>query len=132
MFNAFDLLDLTLPPFDWDKESYAFNRKEKDMKPYSIYNREDSVIIVHNILGIRKEDLTINTKVENHKTYLVIAGETTDEITEKKYSINSRFMVDDSQLNLKNTQCTVKNGLLYIEIKKKEEKKPKEFAFSIQ
>ena len=42
-------------PFDWDKTLYKFNRAEKDMNPYSIVNKKDEVIIVHNILGIDKK-----------------------------------------------------------------------------
>ena len=45
----------------WDKNSYRFNRGEHDMAPYSVYNRKDEVIVVHNVLGINKEDLKIIT-----------------------------------------------------------------------
>ena len=90
LFNFDDLFN----SFDWDKKNYRFNRDEKDMHPYSIINKETEVIIVHNILGINKKDLKVSLTKENGSTYILIEGETKDELTEKKYSINSRFFID--------------------------------------
>ena len=75
-------------PFDWDKDFYRFNRMEKDMNPYSVYNKEGGIVLTHNVLGINKEDLKISTKTENHTSFIVIEGKSKDEITEKEYSIN--------------------------------------------
>ena len=120
-----DIFDLLFPTFDWDKKSYKFNREEKDMHPYSIKNGEKEVLITHNILGIDKQDLKITKESENGTTFILIKGKTKDAITEKEYSVDSRFALDDSQLDLSLIKATVKNGLLYITIptKKKEIKK---------
>ena len=120
MFNE-DLIDLFFNPLDWDKKSYKFNRDEKDMHPYSVNTVKDNTIIVHNVLGINKEDLKLSRKAENKVTYIVIEGKTEDSITGKEYSINSTFAVDDSQLDLTRITSTVKNGLLYIIIPNKVE-----------
>ena len=127
-----DLWDSSFNPFDWDKTLYKFNRAEKDMNPYSIVNKKDEVIIVHNILGIDKKDLKLQVKVENHKRYLIIEGRTKDEITEKEYSISSSFEVDDRNLDMKKAKITVDRGLLFIRIPLKKEKIEEAYTIEIQ
>lgn len=112
-----DIFDLFLnTPFDWDKKSYKFNRDEKDMHPYSIINHEDKSIIVHNIVGINKKDLKIRLEKEAGNAFIVIEGRTKDEITNKVYSVSSRFAIDYTQLDIKKATSTMNNGLLYITI----------------
>lgn len=105
--DIFDILD-------WDRGSYWFNRDEKDMNPYSIFESDGKIIITHNVLGIDKEDLSIKLKKENRQTYIVIEGTTEDKITGKTYSINSRFLVDEKQVDVSQADIQLKNGLLYI------------------
>lgn len=114
MFD-FDFNEL-LDAFDWDKKNYRFNRDEKDMHPYSVKNTKDSSIIIHNVLGINKEDIKLTLLKENGNTYISIEGKSKDEITGKDYSISSRFAIDATQLNLRKITSTMKNGLLYITI----------------
>lgn len=114
MFKDEDLISLLFEPLDWDKKSYRFNRGEKDMNPYSIYNTEKSTTIVHNVLGVDKKDLKLTKKTENGVAYILIEGKTKDAITGKEYSISSRFALDDTQLDLSNISSTMSNGLLYI------------------
>ena len=115
-------------PFDFDRKFYKFNREEKDMHPYSIYHneKEKTVTIVHNMLGINKEDLKLSKKKEDGVTYIVIAGKTTDEVTNKTYSINSRFSVDEKELDLDKVKSSLKNGLLYVTIPYNENKNKEE------
>ena len=121
-----DLFD----PFDFDKKFYNFNREEKDMHPYSILNKEDATILTHNVLGLNKEDIQLSKKKENGIAYIVITGKTTDEITGKTYSINSRFSVDENKVDLSKVSSTMKNGLLYITIPyKKEDKEVEKESF---
>ena len=121
-----DLLD----PFDFDKNFYNFNREEKDMHPYSILNKEDATILTHNVLGLNKKDIQLSKKKENGIAYIVIAGKTTDEVTGKTYSINSRFSVDENKVDLSKVSSTMKNGLLYITIPyKKEDKEAQKESF---
>ena len=111
--------------FDWDRKNYKFNRDEKDMHPYSIKNGDREVLITHNILGIDKKDLKITNESENGTAFILIKGKTKDTITGKEYSVDSRFALDNTQLELSEIKATAKNGLLYITIptKKKEIKK---------
>lgn len=111
-----DLISSFFEPFDWDKDLYRFTREEKDMNPYSIVSEEDKTIIVHNVLGLNKEDLSLTRKSENGVIYLVIEGETIDTITNKKYSVYSRFALDENQLDTAKITSTMQNGLLYISI----------------
>lgn len=131
MFDS-ELIDFLFEPFDWDKKSYKFNREEKDMHPYSIIKNDKETIITHNVLGINKEDLKLTRKNENGDSYIVIEGKTKDELTNKEYSVSSRFALDESQLNLSGIKSSVKNGLLYIVIpNKKDEKLKKEEQIEI-
>ena len=125
MFDLDNIFIDSLFPFDWDKKYYKFNRDEKDMHPYSVKTGEKEVLITHNILGIDKKDLKITNESENGTTFILIKGKTKDTITGKEYSVDSRFALDETQLNLSEIKATAKNGLLYITIptKKKELKK---------
>lgn len=127
-----NLMNLVFNPFDWDRNFYNFNRDEKDMHPYSIVNKDNEIIIIHNVLGINKENLKLSKKIENHNTFIVIEGKTKDNITGKEYSINSRFSIDDSQLNMSKAESTTKNGLLYITIPYSKAKEEEESIIKIQ
>lgn len=118
-----ELINLFFEPFDWDRKGYRFNRKEKDMAPYSIFRNKDSMIIAHNILGIDKKDITLTRKIENGECFICIEGKTIDSITKQEYSINSRFKIDEEKYDLTEIKSTAQNGLLYIEIKNKKPKK---------
>ena len=126
------ILDDIFNPFDWDKDFYSFSRREKDMNPYSIYNKEGGIVLVHNVLGINKEDLKISPKTENHTSFIIIEGKSKDEKTKKEYSINSKFYFDSSKIDLENAKCSMKNGLLYIDIPYKVEPKIEEKTLAIE
>ena len=130
--DIYDMFDF-LVNFDWDKNFYKFTRDEKDMYPYSVNKNEDnSVTIVHNVLGLNKEDLKLSTKIADGKGWIIIEGETKDDITGKEYSINSRFSIDDSQLDMSKAGSTTKNGLLYITIPYNKAKEEEESIIKIQ
>lgn len=105
-------------PFDWDKDFYTFSRQEKDMTPYSVIQKENKTILVHNVIGLNKEDLNIILKTESHNQILYITGTSQDSITGSKYSISSRFLLKAAEV--KTVESEVKNGLLYVTIEYKE------------
>lgn len=115
MFNDLDFSDI-FDILDWDKKNYRFNREEKDMHPFSVKNTKETSTIIHNVLGINKEDIKLTLLKENGNTYISIEGKSKDEITGKEYSVSSRFAIDGTQLELKKITSTMKNGLLYITI----------------
>ena len=120
MFNG-NFFNLFLEdPFTWDKNSYKFNRTEKDMHPYSVVDNKQSITIVHNVLGVDKKDLKLTIKNENRKVYLSIEGKTKDLITTKEYSVSSKFELAEDQLDLSKVSSSMNNGLLYITIAKKQ------------
>lgn len=104
--------------FNFDKDFYSFNRLVKDMRPYSKKYYDDHMVLVHNVVGVSENDLSINIENENNTAYLVIKGETKDEILETTYSVNSRFSVDANKVD--NIEYSLKDGLLYIYIYYKE------------
>ena len=109
--------------FDFDRHFYFFNRDEKDMHPYDIVRKKDSLVITHKVCGMNKEDLKLTIKTENLRHYIVISGSSKDEVTGKCYSINSRFSYDPDEIDVSKAKIEMKNGLLYIQIpyKAKEE-----------
>ena len=118
-----DIFDYIINPFDWDKNFYKFTRDEKDMYPYSVnYNKDNSITIVHNVVGLDKKDLKLSTKIADGKGWIIIEGQTKDEITGKTYSINSKFTCDLKTCDLNNITSLMKNGLLYITIAAQEKK----------
>lgn len=119
-----DLLDTW---FDFDRDFYNFKRNEKDMHPYSIIRNPEKgeTILVHNVLGINKEDLDVSIKTENGRKILYISGETKDKTTNQSYSINSRFSLSDFE-KIKDITSECKNGLLYVTIKSEPIKKIEE------
>lgn len=123
MINPFeDIFD----SLDWDKNFYKFTRDEKDMYPYTVNHQKDgSIILVHNVVGLDKKDLKLSTKLIDNKGFIVIEGQTKDEITNKTYSINSKFSFDINSYDMENIKSTMKNGLLYITIATKPKEEPK-------
>ena len=121
-----DIFDLILNPFNWDKNFYKFTRDEKDMYPYTVNQGKDgSITIVHNVVGLDKKDLKLSTKVVDGQGWIIIEGQTKDEITGKEYSINSKFSCDLNQCDLDKITSSMKNGLLYITIAAKKQAKIK-------
>ena len=100
--------------FDFDRKFYTFVRPEKDMMPYTVINKENQTILIHNVVGINKEDLKISTKTENGEKILYISGQTKDKISGNNYEINSRFKIKAQ--SIRNIECECANGLLYVTI----------------
>lgn len=119
MFDMIDIEDLFATPINWNKKDYKFNRDEKDMHPYTVINDDNFITIVHNVLGIDKADLKISLTREDGDYFIKIEGKTIDEYTNKEYSVSSTFGVNPEELELKQISSSMKNGLLYIQIKRK-------------
>lgn len=98
---------------DFDKDFYRFNRPTKDMKPYRIVENNNKVYIVINAVGIKKEDIKITLEKLNGVNYLVVNGESKNEVLNTSYSINLRFIINPE--SIENIEWYVQNGLLYIE-----------------
>lgn len=109
------MLEAFFNPFLWDKDFYSFNRREKDMYPYSIHTKENGIILVHNVVGINKEDLDISIKEVKGDKYLIISGNTKSQQTQDEYSVNSKFRLDGTK-KISSVKSELKNGLLYIYI----------------
>jgi len=107
---------------DFDTPAYRFNRSVLDNKPYQQHRTEDSVVIIHNCVGIPSENIDISIQYENNVAYLVIQGSYNDEKYGNNYSVNSRFRIYEEQID--RIEWTAENGILNIEVKfKKPESK---------
>lgn len=115
------LSDFLFSPFLWDKDVYKFNRLEKDMRPYSVHKEENGITLVHNVVGLAKEDLEVRLDEAQGKRKLIISGETNNEKTNNKYSVHSEFALDNNK-KIKDITSKLENGLLYITISYEEPK----------
>ncbi len=109
------LTDFLFNPFFWDRDVYKFNRLEKDMNPYSVHKEENGITLVHNVVGLSKDDLKIKVEENNGKSKLVISGDSKNEKTNSNYSVHSEFMLDSNK-KIKDITSKLENGLLYITI----------------
>ncbi len=104
--------------FDWDKPAYAFSRPVHDMKPYSIKTLEDRVVLVHNIVGIKEDDIKVEVVHKDNRDRLVIEGVTHNDVLNYDYKVSSTFDIKADMF--KSVTYEVKDGLLYINLFKKE------------
>jgi HSP20 family molecular chaperone IbpA len=106
---------------DFDKDFYRFSRGVKDNFPYQIKRAKDHATIIHNVVGINPKDIHVEIEPERNVTYLVVRGETKNEVTDSTYSVNSRFTINDDEI--KEIKYETKDGLLYVDIYYKEPEK---------
>ncbi len=104
--------------FNWDKPAYTFSRSVHDMHPYSIKTLDDRVVLVHNIVGVKEEDIKVDIINNDGRDQLVIEGTTHNDVLNYDYKINSRFDIKADMF--KNVTYSVQDGLLYINLFKKE------------
>lgn len=109
--------------FDFDKEFYRFTRDIKDMSPYQIIRKDDRAIVIHNVVGLGRDDIKITTDRDAYYDYLVISGEKKNEVTDKIYKVDSRFIINLEEI--KEVEWEVQDGLLYIYVIFQTPEKPK-------
>lgn len=109
---------------DFDKEFYRFTRNLKDMYPYEIVRKDNQATIIHNVVGLSKDDIKISLEREGKIDYLVISGEKKNEITDKIYKVDSRFTINVDEITEEGIEWEVKDGLLYVYIAFKKPEKP--------
>lgn len=109
----------------FDGDFYNFERMVRDKYPYKIVNNESDTIIIHNAVGIDKDNIKITIKpIDDRHSYLLINGETKDEILQNEsYKIQSRFTIKHNDID--KIEKKIKNGILYITIKWKKQEIPK-------
>ena len=102
-------------------ENFLFNSSVKDMQPYTVYRKGKDFIIEVKTLGIAPEDV----KVSLNDNILEIAGETSSPYSEDSFNTLIRLSVSKVVLdNLESVKYKSTNGLTYVTLKMKEEKKP--------
>ena len=104
--------------FNWDKPAYTFSRSVHDMSPYKIKTLDDRVVLVHNIVGVKEEDIKVDIVNTDGRDQLVIEGVTHNDILDYDYKIKSKFDIKADMF--KNVTYSVEDGLLYIKKLKKE------------
>ena len=109
---------------DFDKEFYRFTRNLKDMYPYEIVKKDNRATIIHNVVGLSKDDIKISLEREGKIDYLVISGEKKNEITNKIYKVDSRFTINVDEITEEGIEWEVKDGLLYVYIAFKKPETP--------
>ena len=108
MFLDFDLF--------FDRPFYRFQRELKDIYPYEVVRKDNQIILVHNVVGLGRNDINIKLERDERNDYLVISGEKKNEITNKIDKVDSRFKINLKQLDKDGIEWKVEDGLLYIYI----------------
>ena len=104
--------------FNWDKPAYTFSRSVHDMHPYSIKTLDDRVVLVHNIVGVKEDDIKVDIVNKDGRDQLVIEGVTHNDLLNYDYKVSSKFDIKADMF--KNVTYEVHDGLLYINLFKKE------------
>jgi len=107
------------------------------MPRVNINETKDEFVVTADLPGIKKEDISIN--MENNM--LTVMGERKFEVDEKKdnyhrvekrYGKFSRSFRIPNNVDEKNVDAEYRNGELFITLKKREEKKPKEISIKVK
>ena len=94
------------------------------MYPYEVVRKDNQVIIVHNVVGLSRNDINIKLERDGRNDYLVISGEKKNNITNKIDKVDSRFKINLKQLDKDGIEWKVEDGLLYIYITYQKPKQP--------
>jgi len=113
----------------FDRPFYRFQRELKDIYPYEVIKKDNQIILVHNVVGLGKNDINIKLERDERYDYLVISGEKKNEITNKIDKVDSRFKINLKQLDKDGIEWRVEDGLLYIYITYQ---KPKQSEINIR
>lgn len=113
----------------FDRPFYRFQRELKDIYPYEVVRKDNQIILVHNVVGLGKNDINIKLERDERYDYLVISGEKKNEITNKIDKVDSRFKINLKQLDKDGIEWRVEDGLLYIYITYQ---KPKQSKINIR
>lgn len=113
----------------FDRPFYRFQRELKDIYPYEVIKKDNQIILVHNVVGLGKNDINIKLERDERYDYLVISGEKKNEITNKIDKVDSRFKINLKQLDKDGIEWRVEDGLLYIYITYQ---KPKQSKINIR
>ena len=116
MFLDFDLF--------FDRPFYRFQRDLKDIYPYEVVRKDNQIILVHNVVGLGRNDINIKLERDERYDYLVISGEKKNDITNKIDKVDSRFKINLKQLDKDGIEWKVEDGLLYIYITYQKPKQP--------
>lgn len=103
--------------FNWDRPAYKFNRAVHDMAPYKIKTLDDRVVLVHNVVGVKPEDVKVEETVEDGRHFLVISGATHNDILNYDYDVDSKFEFKPEAFD--RITYSVEDGILYINLFKK-------------
>ncbi len=108
----------------FDRPFYRFQRELKDIYPYEVVRKDNQIILVHNVVGLGRNDINIKLERDERYDYLVISGEKKNEITNKIDKVDSRFKINLKQLDKDGIEWKVEDGLLYIYITYQKPKQP--------
>jgi HSP20 family molecular chaperone IbpA len=108
----------------FDRPFYRFQRELKDIYPYEVVRKDNQIILVHNVVGLGRNDINIKLERDERYDYLVISGEKKNDITNKIDKVDSRFKINLKQLDKDGIEWKVEDGLLYIYITYQKPKQP--------
>lgn len=106
---------------DFLNDAYTFSRPLSNK--VSAYKRdyEDKITIIQEAYGVPEEDISLELVKERGTSFLKVKGSTKNEVLNATFEFSNSFVVDPNAI--KEVNYKAKDGLLYIDLVKKEPEK---------
>jgi HSP20 family molecular chaperone IbpA len=106
----------------FDPRSYRFHRPMLEREGYYVIEKDGKILVLLNVLGVAKEDISVDVKTTSeNKELIVVNGTTKNEDFDKEFSINMSFLVGKPMETL---EWDMSNGFMTMALTFKEPVKP--------
>jgi len=106
----------------FEPRSYSFHRPMLEREGYFVIEKDGKVLVLLNVLGVAKEDISVDVKsTSESKELIVINGTTKNEDFDKEFSINMSFLVGKP---MESIEWEMSNGFMTMTLSFKEPVKP--------
>lgn len=107
---------------DFLNDAYTFSRPLSNK--VSAYKRdyEDKITIIQEAYGVSEDNISVEVTKEYGSSFLKVKGSTKNDILNATFEFSNSFKIDPDTIKAINYKA--KDGLLYIDLLKKEPEKP--------
>lgn len=107
---------------DFLNDAYTFSRPLSNKA--SAYKRdyEDKITIIQEAYGVSEDNISVEVTKEYGSSFLKVKGSTKNDILNATFEFSNSFKIDPDTIKAINYKA--KDGLLYIDLLKKEPEKP--------
>lgn len=106
---------------DFLNDAYTFSRPLSNKT--SAYKREyeDKITVIQEAYGVSEDDITVEVVKEYGSSFLKVKGSTKNEVLNATFEFSNSFKIDPD--TVKEIKYKAKDGLVYIDLVKKEPEK---------